>query len=55
MENENKDLSQSPYICPICKDPYWIIRKCDSRFDVSLAKSVKHTPAKTVPRKLEEY
>ncbi len=51
MENKNKDLSQSPYICPICKDPYWIIRECNSIFDVSLVKFVKHPPVKTVLRK----
>lgn len=45
------NLPLSPYICPICEMPFWIIRECNSSFDLSLGRSVRHTPVQTIPRK----
>lgn len=45
------NLPLSPYICPVCDNPFWIIRECNSSYDLNLGKIIPHSPVQTIPRK----
>lgn len=41
----------SPYVCPICKLPFYIERICESGFDEKTETIIPHSPIMTVLRK----